>query len=62
MHAGAALEGRDDGEEGGNVRIHVYLDVDDIARRKHTVGNVQVDETYFMCDASHIVPRLVWGR
>ncbi len=64
VHAGAALDGEEDegeggGRGGGNVRIHVYLDVDDIIRSKHAAGNVQIDETYFMCDASHIVPRVV---
>ena len=52
VHAGAALTG-----DVENVRIHAYLDVEGVVRPKHKEGDVEVEETYFMCDEKHILKR-----
>ncbi len=49
VHVGAALKAG----QAENVRVHAYLDVDGVVRPKHMRGV----ETYFMCDAAHVLPR-----
>jgi hypothetical protein len=51
VHAGAAVG------EVENVRFHAYLDVEGVVRPKHKEGDMEVEETYFMCDEKNILKR-----
>jgi hypothetical protein len=51
VHAGAAIGAVE------NVRFHAYLDVEGVVRPKHKEGDMEVEETYFMCDEKNILKR-----
>jgi hypothetical protein len=51
VHAGAAVGAVE------NVRFHAYLDVEGVVRPKHKEGDMEVEETYFMCDEKNILKR-----
>ncbi len=51
VHAGASVGAVE------NVRIHAYLDVEGVVRPKHKEGDMEVEETYFMCDEKNILKR-----
>lgn len=51
VHAGASVGVVE------NVRIHAYLDVEGVVRPKHKEGDMEVEETYFMCDEKNILKR-----
>jgi hypothetical protein len=51
VHAGAAVGAVE------NVRFHAYLDVEGVVRPKLKEGDIEVEETYFMCDEKNILKR-----